>query len=258
MAKRLSKPEDHSDVGDGGLWVTTWSDDPTKQLVDAMRKAFDVMNHELFGKRLPRVILSAHRDPRPSKGGTTFGYFWPRQWKGRGHEGKTHELALCPNAFQGVADKDILATLVHEMCHLEQEVHGKAPAKCYHNKQWGAMMDAVGLTPSASGEPGGKRTGRSMHHIVVAGGPFDRAADKLIASGWKIDWQVNPDLMAVSPKKKTGKRSSFCCPDCEAKASAKIGAILRCGSCESYPLMDETLPEGYEPEGGENSEDEDE
>jgi len=43
--------------------------------------------------------------------------------------------------FGGRTDEEILSTLVHEMAHLSQEAHGKAPRRCYHDKQWGARNE---------------------------------------------------------------------------------------------------------------------
>jgi hypothetical protein len=36
-------------------------------------------------------------------------------------------------------------------------------------------MERVGLMPSSTGEPGGKRTGQKVSHYILADGPFARA-----------------------------------------------------------------------------------
>jgi len=50
------------------------------------------------------------------------------------------------------------------------------------------MMDAIGLCPSHTGAPGGKRTGQHRSHDVV-GGPFAKACTDLIAEGCVISWR---------------------------------------------------------------------
>ena len=49
-------------------------------------------------------------------------------------------------------------------------------------------MDAVGLTPSNTGQPGGKRTGQHMADYPTPGGPFLRACAELQANGFKISY----------------------------------------------------------------------
>jgi hypothetical protein len=38
-----------------------------------------------------------------------------------------------------------------------------------------AWMERIGLMPSATGAPGGRRTGQRMTHYIIRGGLFDRA-----------------------------------------------------------------------------------
>jgi hypothetical protein len=61
------------------------------------------------------------------------------------------------------------------MVHLEQHHFGKASRNGYHNKQWAAWMERIGLMPSNTGEPGGKRTGQRMSHYILPDGAFARA-----------------------------------------------------------------------------------
>ena len=64
---------------------------------------------------------------------------------------------------------------------------GGAPTRSgYHNREWAARMETLGLIPSDTGRPGGKRTGQSMGHYVSDGGPFEQAAKLLRGSGWEV------------------------------------------------------------------------
>jgi hypothetical protein len=56
------------------------------------------------------------------------------------------------------------------MVHQEQKHFGKPSRNGYHNKQWSRWMERIGLVPSATGAPGGKRTGQRMTHYIIRGG----------------------------------------------------------------------------------------
>jgi hypothetical protein len=88
---------------------------------------------------------------------------------------------LNPDHFKGRSITDTLSTLVHEMAHVWQHAHGKPTRNGYHNKEWAAKMDSLGLNPSSTGAPGGKRTGQSVSHYIAAGGPFAVACSELLA-----------------------------------------------------------------------------
>ena len=129
--------------------------------------------------------------------------------------------------------EDVLSTLVHEMAHLWQHHFGKPSRSTYHNREWAAKMDTLGLCPSDTGQPGGKRTGQSMSHYVVAGGPFAQACAALLAEGFAISWRDR--ARAHAPGKRPGKagvRTKYTCPDCGLNAWAKPEAVLLCGACE--------------------------
>jgi len=103
-----------------------------------------------------------------------------------------HELALNPDVFTGRSDELILSTLVHEMVHVWQETHGTPPRRSYHDHEWARKMKEIGLQPSTTGEPGGKGTGQSVTHYILAGGRFAHAYAELAASGFRINWQSVP------------------------------------------------------------------
>ena len=107
-----------------------------------------------------------------------------------------------------------------------------------------------GLRPigvSSKGEPTGKETGPNATHSIVDGGPFSKAWTKLAAEGWKLTWSCLPPVVKAKKgkgggegeegegdgKSTEGKRQTFCCPECDAKAWAKFSAKLKCGECDT-------------------------
>ena len=155
-------------------------------------------------------MLSQHRHPR------SYGYWAEKRWSA-GEDAKAGELALNPEYLKSRPVNDTLAVLVHEQCHVWQTYHGEAPAGPYHNKQWADKMEAVGLMPTSTNLPGGKRTGAHMGHYIIEGGPFDLACKRLLADGFALTWGASMERKAERGETKSGKRNKYVCPDCEAK-----------------------------------------
>jgi SprT-like family len=187
--------------------------------------AYDFFNRELFGGSLPQVLVTLQRHAN------TRGYFSPERFAGRIDKAAVHELALNPDGFASRSDEEILSTLVHEMCHVWQQTHGKAPRRSYHDRQWAAKMREIGLQPSSTSEPGGKETGQSVSHYSISGGPYARAYVKLAAQGFQLHWQSAP--VDKQGKAKKSSKTKFTCPECGQNAWAKPDALLLCGECSA-------------------------
>jgi hypothetical protein len=210
---------------------------PSKATYDALHAAFDWFNADLFGGKLPPVMLTIHRKKNAR------GYFWAEQFREKGNDDlKVDEIALNPESM-GRDTKAVLSTLVHEMTHLEQQHFGKPGKDGYHNKEWGDLMDAVGLEPTSTGEVGGARTGKKVTHMIVAGGRFDVSCDAFLGQGiHDLSWFTLPPMKVE--KEKDLSKVKHTCPACEAKVWGKLGIKVFCGDCD-----ERMLPEGDE-EGG--------
>jgi predicted SprT family Zn-dependent metalloprotease len=196
----------------------------TQEEYKAFQRAYDYFNTELFGGSLPDALITLQRNAN------TYGYLAADRFAGRADANiTTHELALNPDHF-GRTDEDILSTLVHEMVHLWQHVHGTPPRKSYHDKQWAAKMKEVGLHPSDTGQPGGKETGQKMTHYIIAGGPYAQGAARLKESGFELRWQSRTGD-DKERKAKAASKTKYTCPSCGQNAWAKPGATLICGEC---------------------------
>lgn len=205
---------------------------PTREMYDELTLAYDHFNRTLFEGQLPACLITLQRSKK------SYGYF-RRSRFASADGGIADEIALNPAHFNSRAMDEVLATLVHEMVHLWQHHFGAPGRGRYHNREWAAQMKAIGLQPSASGEEGGAETGEAMSHVIVAGGPFERAAAKLAAKSFRIRWADHIEAgepaaagggegEAETPKK-AGKWFKFECPACQQSARAKYGAALLCG-----------------------------
>lgn len=194
------------------------------EMSEALQSAFDFYNARLFNSELPGCAVIVHRH----RG--AYGYFWPKRWLHSSGGRDAHEIAIHPDFIPDRSPSEVLSTLVHEMCHLQRFVTGKPPRGGYHRRQWAAMMDAVGLTPSATAAPGGKRTGQKVSHFIVDGGSFDTATADLLASGFAFAWGTAAEVK-VARAKKSGARVRYTCPDCDAKLWGKSGLGVACKPC---------------------------
>jgi len=195
----------------------------SQQYLD-FQSTFDHLNAELFDGNLPQALITLQRHAKAR------GYFAPERFHARGGKERVHEIALNPDTFCDETDERILSTLAHEMAHLWQQVHGKPPRRCYHNKEWATKMKEIGLQPTTTGAPGGKETGQSVTHFVIRDGRYARAYAKLKAKGIRLKW-ASPAPMAAEAKAKAESKTKYTCPECGQNAWAKPDAALICGAC---------------------------
>lgn len=155
---------------------------PTNVTYPEIESAYKLINDRLFGGELPPVLITLQRKEK-----RVAGYFSPRRFVSPIGQ-LTDELALNPSHLGHHNTLFGLQTIGHEMCHIWQFHFGNAPRKGYHNKEFAAKMESIGLMPSETGKPGGNKVGQKMDDYVIAGGPFEQLANDLIGSGFKFPW----------------------------------------------------------------------
>lgn len=221
---------------------------PTEALVmNTLDKAYRYFNDALFDGKLPPCILTIARKKN------THGYFAPKRWR-RVEESDyaTHEIALTATTLYR-KPIEVFSTLVHEQVHLWQQEFGKPSRGGYHNTQWGHKMEEVGLMPSNTGRPGGKKTGQQMTHYIIAGGPYERAFNVMPEEYLLAFTSLDADIQSAQIKRrvmpsdptepttgtvaapKTGKSRSkvkYTCP-CGYNVWGKPALLLLCQECES-------------------------
>lgn len=235
---------------------------PTSELYGALQAAYEHFNSSLFDGKLPQVIFTAQRQ----KG--VMGYFSPERWVSK--HGKTcHEIAINPTYVGKSALIEVFQTLVHEQCHLLQFCYGEPGRRGYHNKEWADMMEAVGLMPSTTGRPGGKKTGEKMSDYPIPGGRFLKECDSLVSGGrFDLPWVDRfaqgcslpvPELVQaydlpstsavklttavveffdkesfVLPEEMKDSRNKvkYSCPGCGVNVWGKPALSIKCGPCD--------------------------
>lgn len=194
---------------------------PTQELFGTLQNAYDYFNQELFNNELPECLIVVHRKRN------AHGYFWGEQFNN--HDGKKlDEIALNPETMDR-PNKILFSTLVHEMCHLWQHHFGNPSRRGYHNKEWANKMESVGLMPSTTGKPDGKKTGQRVTHYIIDKGNYEAAF-----GSWSLN-QTGTWFTHRQEKETANKavsKQKFTCPDCEQNAWAKPSANLVCGDCD--------------------------
>lgn len=154
---------------------------PTDQAYQQLQKAYDFYNDRLFDGVLPHCLFTFHRNPKSA------GYFSPARFSSKSGQ-KTDEIAMNIAYFAISPIEEVLSTLAHEMAHLKQEHFGIPGKKGYHNSEWATIMDEIGLIPTSTGLPGGKRVGEKMDHYIEPGGKFELATDELLDAFFELSW----------------------------------------------------------------------
>ena len=216
-------------------------------LARQFRTAFRHFNEKLFNSNLPNCIITTQRHRGAA------GFFAPDSYIQRkfdedgdmiAPEYTVHEIAMMPDVMFDRTDRQVLSTLVHEMCHLWQQIRGKPSRNGYHNREWAKKMEQIGLMPSSLGEldvrnpdlpedkkltEQGTATGQAMSHYIIPDGPFDTACRELLNSGFQLILQQEKRLTLSAPKSKF----KYTCPDCHANAWAKLNTAIICGECNT-------------------------
>ena len=152
-----------------------------KEIHIALQQAHAYFNLALFHGKLPKCTISIQRKAN------SVGYYSHKRFiSDTGLY--TDEIALNPEYFGVLPVIDTLATLVHEMVHQWQQYFGMVGRRAYHNREWADKMESIGLMPSDTHQPGGKRTGEHMGHYILEDGLFLWAAERLLQTEFSIGW----------------------------------------------------------------------
>lgn len=235
---------------------------PTIELYTALQHAFDHFNAELFDDTLPQCLITLRSSSR------SYGYMHSKRFvniSGR----QVDELGINPGYFGLLSFEEVMSTLVHEMVHHWQNHFGTPSKSLPHNSEWAGKMESLGLNPTDTGLPGGKRTGRSMSDYIMPDGLFIMACSRLSEKGMHLPWldshlSTTPEKIAArheelaasgvafvsqdtpiakasssgiklethSPTVRTAPtRIRHVCPACKVRAWTAPGVTLNCGDC---------------------------
>ncbi len=252
--------------------------EPTATTYAELRLAYEHFNATLFGGQLPDCLLTLQREKR------TYGYFSAARFGNR--EGQTtDEIAMNPEYFAVIPLIEILQTLAHEMCHLWQAHFGTPGRGRYHNHEWADKMEGIGLMPSDTGQPGGRRVGDRMADYVIPGGRFSAEVSQLLVHhDFAVTWYdrftpaaplhpvatasalwpmvsaglavpaeqgvlISPQLPPASAPNRSN-RDKYTCPGCRMNVWGKPALRIACVSCGLELVSEACAPVDDEPAPG--------
>jgi hypothetical protein len=210
-------------------------DDTTLKLIIPYNNAHNFFKKYLFGDLLSGVVLALNRKTRSA------GYYRP---SGYLIEDSiiVPEININPKMLF-LSPEEVMSILVHEQCHHFQYLHGNPGRGKYHNREFARLMEYIGLMCSATGLPGGKKTGESMSHYIIPGGRFEQACSAM-PEEYMIPFKTLYDS-ALLQDRTNGKISEstydknkikFMCPKCYCAAWGKPTLHISCNNCNNTML----------------------
>lgn len=198
----------------------------TKEVSDTFITAYNHFNTALFNGQLVPCIIHMHRKSK------CYGYFAGARFGNKDASVMVDEIALNPSTFATRSIEEILSTLVHEMVHLWQHHHGVKKSKsAYHNTEWADKMESIGLMPSDTAKPDGKRTGQKVSHYIMQGHAYALSVAVLLDTGFTLPYIELWDTAKKNSKAKADSKTKYSCPSCGLNAWAKLGVSLLCVDC---------------------------
>jgi predicted SprT family Zn-dependent metalloprotease len=193
---------------------------PTREQFAAYEQMFGFFNERLFHGELPPCFLNFSRLKR------TRGFFAAKRWE-KGSDIR-HEISLNPSTLKSRKPIEVASTLVHEMVHLWQQEFGRPSRTGYHNREWAAKMEEVGLVPTSTGIPGGSKVGQRVTHYIAERGPFQQAFHAMPPE-FLLPWACEePERSRLKLAK---NKVRYTCRGCDANVWGKPGLRISCEDC---------------------------
>ena len=191
------------------------------ETVAYLGKLYDYLNAELFGGELTKPVITIQRDERNKTNG-----WWSvaKVWRENADDDGEHELNMTAQQLHRPIN-EIVATLIHEMCHQYATVHemkDTSRSGNYHNKLFKKIAETHGLTVACAPQIGWSVTALT-----------DDTAAKIAEFT-----AVNPcDIIYRLPvmKGQTVKTSStrkYICPVCGMSVRATKQVNIKCVDCD--------------------------
>ena len=214
------------------------ADNYLTKTTNEMYRWFDIFNEKFFKNSLEKPIITIQKTRSNTRGWFTTETVWKEKSEKENAEEKTfHEICIsaqCIEISNAEPIEEIVAILLHEMCHYYNTVNGiKDVSGRVHNKKFAALAADVGLLVEKS-----KSLGWGLTHTSPELKTF-------------ILDVIKPDPKALvyyrtqeeKPKKEKEKKKKFryVCPKCNKEfiIKSEIPNIM-CGDCnEVFRITEE-------------------
>lgn len=206
----------------------------TSRLAGQLEKLFRMLNEDMFEGQLETPIITIQSTPR------AYGHYSVSKiWTVNGEESK-HEI----NIGAGQLDREIeytVATLLHEMCHMYNDtvlnIQDCSRGGTYHNKQFKATAESVGLIVTKSEKYGWAHTAPSdslLEWIVDHLDSINEIKINRNEGGIRITGGNNTGnstgLMITGSNPNSHSRK-YICPCCRNSVRATKAVNIICADC---------------------------
>ena len=204
----------------------------TSRLAGQLEKLFRMLNDDMFGGQLEQPIITIQSTPR------AYGHYSVSKiWTVNGEEQK-HEI----NIGAGTLDRDLeytVGTLLHEMCHMYDDtvlnVQDCSRGGTYHNKQFKATAEAVGLIVTKSDKYGWAHTAPSDALIewILDHDIEEIRINRNEPTGIRVvggNTAASGGLTPIGSKPNSHSRK-YLCPCCGNSVRATKQVNVICGDC---------------------------
>ena len=199
--------------------------------VKALESLYAEYNKNIFGGKLPKVVITIQRDG----GLKCTGYFtaW-EAWKSKEEEVTAPEISITAEELNRT-NISIAETLLHESVHAYNYAVGvkdTSRAGTFHNKKFKAEAEARGLI-----------TEEDKKYGCITVGFVEGSRALKVATEWANKttvfekYRYQPEK--VKPVRKKVHWYKYKCPCCEAEVQSKTKVNIRCSDCEMDFILQE-------------------
>lgn len=211
----------------------------TSRVAGQLEKMFRALNARFFGGELEDVVITLKKTPG-AYGHITCGKTWSAGGAQR------HEI----NISTATLDRPIeetAATLLHEMCHLYNLMHGVqdcSRGNTYHNKKFKECAESHGLEVAHHERYGWTVTTPSLELLDFIEGQGWTALNMVEGLGWTVTGTGSgtgrgAENGAEKPPKKPSSTRKYVCPICGNSCRATKALNLICGDCMETMVVSE-------------------
>ena len=204
----------------------------TSRLAGQLEKLFRMINDDFFDGQLETPIITIQSTPR------AYGHYSVHPiWTVNGEE-KRHEI----NLGAGTLDREIeytVATLLHEMCHMYDDtvlnIQDCSRGGTYHNKQFKATAESVGLIVTKSEKYGWAHTepSDSLIEWILDHDIEEIRINRAESTGIRVtggNTSASGGLTTAGNNPNSHSRK-YICPCCRNSVRATKQVNIICGDC---------------------------
>ena len=202
-----------------------------------LNKVFDILNEEFFECELSKPTITIQSTPK------AYGHFSLREDTWVSKVGGTHEINIGAGTLSRPIE-EVAATLLHEMVHYHNHVHGIqdcSRGNTYHNRRFRDTAEAHGLIVDHHDKYGWTITTPSdeLLEVILKYELTDILINRNEFGGFQITGIGThngvPPFGGTAPRKSSSRK--YACPCCGMSVRATKDVNIACMDCDEQLLL---------------------